>query len=37
VLVIYPDPGVSVAIAGNVMGMKLDVLQAASDLADSLG
>jgi serine beta-lactamase-like protein LACTB len=34
VLVIYPDAGLSVAIAGNVMGMRLDVMKAASNLAD---
>lgn len=34
ILVIYPDMGVSVAIAGSVMAMILDVMKASSDLAD---
>lgn len=33
-LVVYPDLGVSVAMAGNVMAMMLDVMTASSDLAD---
>jgi serine beta-lactamase-like protein LACTB len=33
-LVLYPDLGLSVAIAGNVMAMPLDAAKAASDLAD---
>lgn len=34
VLVVYPELGLSVAIAGNVMAMPLDMLKAAGDLAD---
>lgn len=33
-LVVYPELGVSVAMAGNVMAMMLDVMKASSDLAD---
>lgn len=33
-LVVYPDQGVSVAIAGNVMTMKMNLLQGAADLTD---
>ena len=33
-LVVYPDHGLSIAIAGNVMTMKLNLLQGASELMD---
>lgn len=35
VLVVYPEQSLSIAIAGNVMAMLLDVMKAASDLADA--
>lgn len=33
-LVVYPDQGLSVAIAGNVMTMKMNLLQGAAELTD---
>jgi CubicO group peptidase (beta-lactamase class C family) len=33
-LVVYPDEGLSVAIAGNVMTMKMNLLQGAAELID---
>ena len=33
-LAVYPDQRLSVALAGNVMTMKMNVLQAASDIVD---
>lgn len=36
-LAVYPDQRLAVALAGNVMTMKMNTLQAASDLLDAFG